>query len=237
MDDLQFRRSIYADPKSTDPEVVSAKLNDPAKQKFAQELENFDLDIAKAMQVPVPEGLSQKLILRQSLASHQQQKRKSRIKLALAASITLTIGFVVNQLHFSHAYNSVADYAIAHVNHEAHYFTNEGDAHVTLASLNSKMTSFNASFSDTLGELMMADFCRFDGMKSLHLVYRGKTSPVNIFIVPDNDYMEFDKAFSSKAFNGVVSHHNNSRVIIVGDKQEPLGQWQQKLNQGIRWRT
>lgn len=237
MDDLQFRRSIYADPKSTDPDVVSAKINDPAKQKFAQELEDFDLEIAKAMQVPVPEGLSQKLILRQSLASHQQQTRKSRIKLAIAASITLAVGLTVSQLQFSHAYNSVADYAIAHVNHEAKYFTNDGEANVSLDSLNSKMTSFKGEFSDTLGDLMMADFCRFDGVKSLHLVYRGKTSPVNVFIVPDNDYMQFEKSFSDRAFNGIVSSYRNSRVIIVGDKQEPLNQWQERINQGIRWST
>ena len=237
MDDLQFRRSIYADPKSTDPEVVSAKQNDPAKQKFAQEIDELDSEIFKALNVPVPEGLSQKLILRQSLASHQQQKRKSRIRLALAASITFAIGLTVNQLQFSHAYNSVGDYAIAHVNHEAHYFDNNDEADVTLTSLNKKMTSFNASFSDKLGDLMMADFCRFDGMKSLHLVYRGKTSPVNVFIVPHNDHLKMSKKFNDPNFNGVVTSHGNGHVIIVGDKQESLSEWQQKLDSGIRWST
>ena len=235
MDDLQFRRSIYADPKSTDPDILAAKTADPSKAKFAQEIDELDAKIASALSVPVPDELSQKLILRQSLASHQQQKRVSRIKLAIAASVTLTIGVIVSQLQFSPAYNSVADYAIAHVEHEAHYFTNEDEADVSLTKLNKKMASFNGTFSDTLGDLMMADFCRFDGMKSLHLVYRGETSPVNVFIIPDVDHLQFSPSFNDSRYKGIVSKFNNSRVIIVGDKQESLNSWQDKLNQGISW--
>lgn len=235
MDDLQFRRSIYADPKSTDPDILAAKSADPSKAKFAQEIDDLDSKIAQALSVPVPEELSEKLILRQSMASHQQQKRSSRIKLAIAASVTLAIGVVVNQLQFSHAYNSVSDYAIAHVEHEAHYFTNEDEATVTLAKLNKKMSSFNGVFSDTMGDLLMADFCRFDGMKSLHLVYRGENSPVNVFIIPDVEHIKFSPVFNNQQYRGVVDKFNNSRVIIVGDKQESLEKWQNKMNQGISW--
>jgi len=237
MDDLQFRRSIYADPNTTDSDVASAKNDDPSKQKFAQEIEQLDQKIFSALNIDVPEGLTEKLILRQSLASHQQQKRKSSIKLAIAASVAFAIGLTVNQLQFSHAYSSVGDYAIAHTTHEAQYFTNDGDAKVTLASLNKKMASFNGSFSEKMGELMMADFCRFDGMKSLHLVFRGKSAPVNIFIVPDSEHLAFSKKFAKGELNGVVTDFKNSHIIVVGDNQEPLQQWQQKINDNVRWST
>ena len=237
MDDLLFRRNIYADPKTTDPDVISAKKSDPAKQKFAQEIEQLDEHILAALNVSIPEELSEKLILRQTLASHQQQKKSSRIKLALAASVAFAVGLTVNHLQFSHAYSSVGDYAIAHTNHEAHYFNNNTEAKVTLASLNKKMASFNGSFSDGLGELMMADFCRFDGMKSLHLVLKGQTSPVNIYIVPANEHLAFMKEFANGELNGVANDYKNSRIIVVGDKQEPLIQWQKKIRDNVRWST
>lgn len=237
MDDLLFRRNIYADPKTTDPAVISAKNSDPAKQKFAQEIEQLDEHILAALNVSVPEELSEKLILRQSLASHQQQKKSSRIKLALAASVAFAVGLTVNHLQFSHAYSSVGDYAIAHTNHEAHYFNNNTESKVSLTSLNKKMASFNGSFSNELGELMMADFCRFDGMKSLHIVLKGETSPVNIYIVPTNDHLAFMEEFSNGELNGVVQNFKNSQVIVVGDKQEPLKQWQTKINDNVRWST
>lgn len=237
MDDLLFRRNIYADPKTTDPDVISAKNSDPAKQKFAHELEQLDQKIFDALNVPVPEELSEKLILRQSLASHQQQKKSTRIKLAVAASVAFAIGLTVNQLQFSHAYSSIGDYAIAHTNHEAKQFSNNTEANVTLTALNKKMASFNGQFSADLGELIMAEFCRFDGMKSLHLVLKGQNSPVNIYVVPANDHLAYMKEFTNGELNGVVNDFKASQIIVVGDTQEPLQQWQEKINQNIRWST
>ncbi|WP_206484644.1 DUF3379 family protein [Thalassotalea sp. G2M2-11] len=237
MDDLQFRRNIYADPNTSDSDTLAAKHSDPAKRKFAEELAQLDQQIAQALNIDVPDDLSEKLILRQSLASHQQQKKRKRIKLALAASVTFVIGLTVQQLQFSHAYSSIADYAIAHTNHEAIYFSNQDEAKVSLASLNKKMASFNGSFSEQIGELIMADYCRFDGTKSLHLVFKGRSSPVNVFIVPDSEHLAFSKDFANDALSGFASQFNQSNIIVVGDKNEPLKQWQQKINQNIRWST
>ncbi|OKY24627.1 DUF3379 family protein [Thalassotalea sp. PP2-459] len=235
MDDLQFRREIYADPKSNSPEILKAKNTDPAKLKFAQEVEALDDKISNALNIPVPDDLCQTLILRQSLASHQQQKRKKYIRVALAASITLAIGLTVNQLQFSHAYDSVGDYAIAHVNHEAKYFSNSIEANIPLGALNKKMASFNGSFTDSMGDLLMAEFCRFDGIKSLHMVFRGKNSPVNIFVVPQSKHLSYKTVFDNHQYNGIVSSTNDSHIIVVGDKAEPLKQWQLKLQNQLRW--
>ncbi|MDT0602772.1 DUF3379 family protein [Thalassotalea castellviae] len=237
MDDLLFRRNIYADPKTTDPDVISAKNLDPAKQKFAREIEQLDQKIFDALNVPVPEELSEKLILRQSLASHQQQKKSTRIKLAIAASVAFAIGLTINQLQFSHAYSSVGDYAIAHTNHEASHFNNNGEATVTLAALNKKMASFNGQFTANLGELMMAEYCRFDGMRSLHLVLKGQKSPVNIYVVPANDHLAYSKEFTNGELSGLVNDFKTSQIIVVGDLQEPLQQWQQRINKNVRWST
>lgn len=235
MDDLQFRRSIYADPKTTDADIRAAIEADPAKQKFAQELETLDDKTLAALNVPVPENLSEKLILRQSLASHQQQKRKSRVRLAMAASVAFAMGVTFTFLQFSSAYTNVGDYAIAHVNHEAKYFSNDGEANVTLASLNKKMASFNGSFNENFGELMMADFCRFDGMKSLHLVFKGESSPVNIFIVPNSDHLEFSSSFQGEDLRGSAINFNKSNIIVVGDEAESLKQWQERIAKNVRW--
>ena len=51
MDDLQFRRSILADPKSRDDATNAAINNDPAKQKFANEIDTLNNEISKAVNV------------------------------------------------------------------------------------------------------------------------------------------------------------------------------------------
>ena len=235
MDDLQFRRSILADPKNRDDAINAALKADPAKQKFAQETDNLDNKIAQAMNIPVPDDLVNKLILRQTLASHQQQKSKTRVRLAMAASVALVMGFTANFMMFSNTYKNLADYAIAHVNHEAKHFSNTDQPNVTLASLNEKMAAFKGSFGSTFGTLIFADYCRFDGSKSLHLVFQGKSSPVNIFILPDDQDIEFVADFENTKLQGNSLHFNHSNIVVVGDKNEPIKQWQERVNKSITW--
>jgi len=235
MDDLQFRRSIYADPHSKDEKLEQAKAEDPKKKKFAQDIEQLDLKILEALKVPVPEDLSNKLILRQTLNSHQQQTKKKRVHLALAASVAFAFGLTINMMNFSSAYNNIGDYAFAHVAHEADHFSNTGEANVTLASLNKKMASFNGSFDTTMGELMFADYCRFDGMKSLHLVFKGTNNPVNVFVIPQSEHLEFNSDFSNNDLQGKTQRFKDANIIIVGDKSEQLKTWQQNIKQNVSW--
>jgi len=235
MDDLQFRRSIFADPKSQDSDILAAQHADPAKKQLAHELCQFDEKLKQAMKVPVPDDLCHKLLLRQTLASHQQEKRKSRIHLALAASVAIVAGLVVNYLQFSNSYTNVGDYALAHVYHEQDIFSNDDNTRVSLTSLNQKMTTFNGSFSESMGELISADYCRFDGMKSLHLVFKGVTDVVTVFIVPKEEHLTFTDKFSDEKLRGESLGFKDANILVVADKNESLAKWQQTISRNISW--
>jgi hypothetical protein len=235
MDDLQFRRAIYADPNNQDADTVAAQQADPSKKQFAQEILKLDERIKQALHAPVPDDLCNKLILRQTLATHQVQKRKTRVHLALAASVAIVGGLMLNFLQFSSAYSNLGDYALAHVYHEQGSFTNNASSRVTLTSLNKKMATFDGNFSQSLGKLLFADYCRFDGMKSLHLVYQGKTSPVTVFVVPKNEQLSFSTNFHDKQYFGSSLEFNHTNIIVVADKNESLGQWQQNISETVSW--
>lgn len=235
MDDLQYRRSIYADPTSQDEAIIAAQNADPSKKQFAQELCLFDKKIKQAMKIPVPDDLGNKLLLRQTLASHQQEKRKTRIHLALAASVAIIAGVAVNYLQFSSSYTNLGDYALAHVYHEENAFSNDDNTRVSLTSLNKKMTTFNGNFNESMGELISADYCRFDGMKSLHLVFQGLTDTVTVFIVPKKEHLAFTDKFSDEKLQGESLSFKQANILIVADKNESLSQWQRIINNNITW--
>lgn len=235
MDDLQFRRAIYADPNNQDAETVAAQQSDPSKKQFVQDICQLDERIKRALQVPVPEGLSDKLILRQTLATHQVQKRKTRVHLALAASVAIVGGLMLNFLQFSSAYTNLGDYALAHVYHEQGSFANNAGNQVTLTSLNQKMAAFDGNFNKALGNLISADYCRFDGMKSLHLVFQGLTSPVTVFVVPKNEQLSFSPTFGDKQLFGSAIEFNRSNIIVVADKNESLEQWKKTISETVSW--
>jgi hypothetical protein len=237
MDDLQFRRSIYADPSSIDEDILAAQNADPAKKKLAQELCQFDQIIKQAMNVPVPDDLCNKLLLRQTLKSHQQHKRKKRVHMALAASVAIIAGILVNYLQFSdsYSYDNVGDYALAHVYHEQAYFSNDADTNVSLDSLNKKMTTFNGSFNESMGELIAVNYCRFDGMKSLHLVFKGVTGTVAVFVVPKKEHLDYIEKFSDSNLQGEALSFEQNDIIVVANKKESLSQWHNAINNNITW--
>jgi len=235
MDDLQFRRAIYADPNTQDAEVLAAQRQDVSKQKFAKDISLLDARIKQALEVPVPNDLCNKLILRQTLASHQVQKRKTRFHLALAASVAIVGGLILNFMQFSNAYHTLGDYALAHVYYEKDSIANNANDQVTLTSLNKKMAAFDGNFSKKLGKLLFADYCRFDGMKSLHLVYQGKTSPVTVFIVPKNEQLGLSTAFNDEQLFGSSMEFKDNNIIIVADKNESLDVWQKNISETVSW--
>lgn len=237
MDDLQFRRNVYADPSHLDDETRQAIKEDANRQQFVDELETLDHKIKQALQVDVPDDLANKLILKQSFASHRQQQKKKRVHLALAASVAFALGLSLNILQFSSAYNSLSDHALAHMYHEDGDFSNYMPANVTLASVNNKMASFDGSFTEQIGELISAEFCRFDGMKSLHLVYRGETSPVTVFIIPQNEDLTIESQFSDERFKGRAMSFQHSNVVIIGDENEKLTKWQENVAKNLSWST
>ena len=239
MDDLQFRRGIYADPHNKDKtftdEVLAEINSNPIKKKLSNDIKQLDDKIAKAINVEVPEGLVNKLILRQTLVNHQQQKRKSRIYLATAASVAFTIGLTFNFMQFSSAYDSLGDYALAHVYYEEAHFNNNMDAKISLASLNKKMAPFDGRFLSSLGQLISAEYCRFDEMKSLHLVFQGKTGIVTIFVVPKNNSLSFDDKFKDEKLNGTSQSFDKANIIIVAKPNESLQKWKRTINDNIQW--
>lgn len=235
MDDLEFRRKILSDPHYRDADINQSIATDSAKYQFAQDIDVLDQQIKNALNVTVPDDLADKLILRQTLNNHQQHKNKRRWHMALAASVAITFGVALNFMMFSHSFKNLGDYAIAHTLHEADHFSNNETANVSLASLNYKMSTFKGKFNNLIGEVIFADYCRFDGTKSLHLVFQGQSSPVNVFIIPKDNDMKFTENFARDQLHGLSEKFDHSEVIIVGDKNEPLNQWQEKIKSNVNW--
>ena len=91
MDELEFRRAVYADPYSNDPRIKAAAEADPAKKAFLAELRQLDANIAQASKVPVPHDLAHKLIWQGTITEFSAHKKKTRSYIALAASVEIPL--------------------------------------------------------------------------------------------------------------------------------------------------
>jgi hypothetical protein len=228
MDDLEFRRTLYADPSTKDEAVRKAAENDPKKQDFIQELKQLDRKMFEASQVDVPKDLASKLILRQTMHSHQVSKKRNRINLALAASVAFVMGISFTLWQQNNLIN-MGEHAIAHVRAEGSYAL-DANENISLQQVNAKLASFGGEMSGEVGQIYYANFCDFDNVRSLHMVMKVNGEKVTVFVVPNN--AEYDNKSNSKdkTYKSQAVDFSRASLVIVGEDGADMSKAKQTLS-------
>jgi hypothetical protein len=234
MDDLEFRRAVFADPNSTDEDLKRSAASDPVKQAFLDQMIEFDHSLADALKVEVPENLAERLILRQTLESHQQVRRRGRVHLALAASVAFAIGLSIQVLYSPFASPDIGVYSLAHVNHGIKHLYNANETN-TMDQVNVKLARFGGKFDQSMGNVVFSNYCNFDGVTSLHLIYQGDDGRVSVFITPKDANFDFVEEFSDDKFIGKGLNFDRAQVTVVGDKNKSIDKFTQELEQSLNW--
>ncbi len=96
MECLEFRRLLGIDPQVTDAAARAHVETCPRCQSAMAEAQEFDARLARALAVPVPDGLTDRIILAQATVQHSKANARWRrggvIALAAAAALVLAIG-------------------------------------------------------------------------------------------------------------------------------------------------
>ncbi|MDF2177100.1 DUF3379 family protein [Aliiglaciecola sp. CAU 1673] len=230
MDDLEFRRAIYADPQSDDPKLREAAAKDPSRQQFCKEMKQLDERLKQATKVAVPDGLAERILLRQSM-QHYRQQRKRRFQWAMAASVVLCLGLAFNL--WQNRDIDMSAHALAHIYHDEDALS--ADEHVTLAQVNAKLASFGGNFSDEIGKISYANFCFMDGVKSLHMVLETEQGKVTVFILPNKNSASDHPYFADDKYQGHVAEFSQASMIVVGEKDSSLATLEAKLKEKLRF--
>lgn len=230
MDDLTFRRTIYADPQCNDENVKKAASEDPAKQEFWNDLKCMEASMRKACRVDVPEGLTERLILRQSIQQHQKQRKRARIHLALAASIAFVFGISFT-LWQQQVQVDLGEHALAHVHNEADGFALKIDGDVKYETVNAKLASIGGQIQENIGRVYFAHYCNFDEVRSFHMVFEGEHGKVTVFVVPYNKKHKPIEQFSDGKMYGETLDLQEARLVMVGEEGKSFEKLKTKLKQ------
>lgn len=233
MDELSFRRRIYADPNDNQQDIIDACNQDPKKAQFKADLQSFDDKLNDALNIDTPDNLADRILLSQTIDFQQHQKKKSRVHLALAASVAFAVGLSFQVFNSGGKYTTLSEHALAHVYDEEHHL--HDDYSYSSEDLNVKLASFGASITNSIAPITFASYCRFDGVKSLHLVFQGENAPVTVFLVPNSANLTGNSEFSDDRMNGNIVSFENADMVIVADEGENSAKWQQKLTSSIQW--
>ncbi|TKB49822.1 DUF3379 domain-containing protein [Ferrimonas sediminicola] len=218
MDELEFRRRAYADPQDQDKAFVDALAEEAGRKEFVDELRALDDRLSAAMKISPPEDLANRILLHQSLSQFQHQRKRQRLHLAAAASIAFVIGL---SLTLTRKPATLGEHALAHVAHEAG-FADRVDERVSLTALNTKLASFGGRMDSAPGHIYYANYCDFDGIRSLHMVVDTSEGKMTVFFVPKEQNKAMTLSFGNDRYEGAAFDLGPFQVAVVGGRNQRL---------------
>ena len=232
MDELEFRRRIYADPETTDSDVVEAAKADESKRSFWNEQKQLDKQFKQALKVEVPDDLASKLIWQQSADEFIRYKRRSRWYVAMAASVAFTIGIGLTMWY--HQPLSIGGQALAHMQ-----YAEMEHAHsllpVDLNMVNAKLASFGGSLSEMLDGIEVANYCHLSTVRSLHLIVNTPQGKMSVFVVPQRGDISVPSEFEDSQYHGESIKMRRANVMVVGDKGADLSEMKKAVSERIQF--
>ena len=232
MDELEFRRRIYADPETTDSDVVEAAKADESKRSFWNEQKQLDIQFKQALKVEVPDDLASKLIWQQSADEFTRYKRRSRWYVAMAASVAFTIGIGLTMWY--HQPLSIGGQALAHMQ-----YAEMEHAHsllpVDLNMVNAKLASFGGSLSEMLDGIEVANYCHLSTVRSLHLIVNTPQGKMSVFVVPQRGDISVPSEFEDSQYHGESIKMRRANVMVVGDRGADLSEMKKAVSERIQF--
>lgn len=233
MDELTFRRRVYEDPDTTDPDILKAAAEDPAKRLFLSETRQMNQRLKTAAKVDVPEDLAYRLIWQQSTQQFGQQRRKYRWYTGLAASLALVVG-IAGSLWTMAPSSKLEEYALDHVTHLAKEIPGRG-YQPDLSLVNAKLASFGATLTASIGDIEVANFCHLQGTRSLHLILNTPSGKMSVFVLPRAVGQGVPDRFGNDAYEGKSFGIQEAKIMLVGDKGANLDPLAEKVRYSMQF--
>lgn len=219
MNCLDFRRAIGADPRGLNTE---AHVHKASCSRCADALERalgFERTLSAAIAIPVPEGLAERILLRQTTtAIHEPEPRRFAIW-QMAAGIALSVGLAafLGQRYLATP-EALTTLAVAHLTHEP--FALSSRAAVPEAEVRKMFASLGAPLLGSPGAVHYLNDCPLGGQMSVHMVLQRDSGPVTAMFVPAvaaATRQEFEQA-GVRGRSLPVGHGN--LILLAADARE-----------------
>ena len=260
MDEIEFRKRVYANPAAPEQELLDAARDNPDYQKILDQTQAMEQQLdAAANAVAVPEGLISKLLAIPQqetevtgsvgmVASAPAANSSLFNYFAIAASLLMVIGVT-----FTLSVNrgpTMADLAMQDGVFAILY--GEPQMLATVPSLNTgssealSMGSINAVMADA-GVQLVSNSVQQDmdvysatpcvilpEYKSAHLVLQGEAGAVSVFVI-NNSPVRSEYQIRDPRFQGVVVPASDGNMILIGEQGENLEQLKQAVADSMEW--
>ncbi|MCA1778964.1 MAG: DUF3379 domain-containing protein [Xanthomonadaceae bacterium] len=184
---LEFKRRLMTDPGARSAEMRAERARDDEFAAAADASNRFEIMLHRAVSVPVPHGLAEQIILRQSL-EQQNAKPAWRGILAIAAALALAVALTTfNLVERNPTMPQMAEHIAWHWQH---------DGPQTLATASGELASdtdqVRRVFSELgvhiepalLAKVRLTKFCPTPDGAGAHVVLATEQGPITLYYMP-----------------------------------------------------
>lgn len=221
---LQLRRQLLTDPKAITSEIRGHIGDCATCRSFVEDLIQFESKLEKAANIPVPDDLAPRIMVRQSFSQTRQRRRRLRPLLAAAAAVVVTM-LSVSALYWASGLSpfSAQDFQTAensalHNEILSHVKPNDYAyaAIVPATQIQSVLANTRTTWQPTDALLnqavIYAQNCDIDGRVAAHLVMQTEAGPVTAFVLP---HIDTGRAASSASWPGEWAALNQGALAVI----------------------
>ncbi len=228
MNCLEARRRLATEPGVRDEALGDHLAACEACTAEAARSARLERVLREAVAVPVPEGLASRVLLRQEFAE-RPAKRWPR-PLALAATIAC-VALAVALLRASR--EAPIDAEVMALVAEAGYAL-AARGPVSEEEVAAALLPVGLGLEGEIGDVTFASRCLVRGRLAGHLVLRGDTAPVTVFLIP-HAMVEERADVRSATLAGFVLREGQGTIAIVGAPGEQLAGIEARVRAAVRW--
>jgi hypothetical protein len=212
MNCLDFRRAIGSDPRGLSGEAHTHKAACPRCADAHERALAFERTLGAAIALPVPEGLAERILLRQTTSAiHEPGTRKFAIW-QIAAGVLLMIGLAVTfGPRLLMPSTSLQSLAVAHLGHEPLALSSR--AEVPALEVRAMFAALGAPLARSPFAVHYLNDCPLGSDVAVHMVLQRASGPVTAMFVPGRRGLRRD--FERAGVRGRESPTGDGVLILL----------------------
>lgn len=234
MNCLEFRRAALVDPHHLGHEALEHESSCPSCAKFYLELRTQEEALYEAMNVPVPDGLADRVLLRQPRGWRERFFPRFAAP-ALAASLALAAVVGLGWKFQSEALTPemLAAGIVAHVEEEQKAL--RAEQRVPLATLVNAVRHSGGELGKTPGETSYADRCPLPGGgMGEHLVFNTRHGKLTLILMPGKR-ITHPVRLDKDGLTISLMPAGEGSLALVSDNRVQIGEAESWARENLRW--
>ncbi len=233
MNCIEFRRILLTNPGGVDPEFTAHRRACPDCADAVERSAHFERRLREAVNIDVPENLASRILLKQSFEAHTERPWwRTRRTYALVAGMLLMVGLVFLGLTSHLEQRRLSEEFVALVNGAPYALT--ANRPVSSSEISAALEAAGLDLEGDIGDVTFAGRCVVRGKLSGHIVVRGDSAPITVFLI--GEQLVADRAtIRSDHYSGVVVRQGTGTIAIVSTPGEALEKIEARVRTAIRW--